>query len=54
MLQLCNSEVIDNKFQPISLDLGFIFTAVEKTSPMDSMCSMNYVTRIIFIITRSC
>ena len=26
MLQLCNSEVIDKKFQLISRDLGFIFT----------------------------
>ena len=54
MLQLCNNEVIDNKFQPISRDLEFISPTVEKTSQMDSTCSVNYVTRIIFIITRSC
>ena len=48
MLQLCNSEVIDNKFQPISLDLGFIFTCRREDQPdglyvLPGLCDQDYI-----------
>ena len=48
MLQLCNSEVIDHKFQPISLDLGFIFTCRREDQPdgfyvLHELCDHNYI-----------
>ena len=48
MLQLSNSEVVENEFRPVSRDLGFVFTCRREDQPsggyvLRGLCDQDYV-----------